>query len=66
MAAYEPYDAAIMTNVEVNAKISKYEKQFGMSSKEFWEAWHKDTFPDSLEGMDWSILLTYRRKEIGK
>ncbi len=62
---YEPYDAAIMTNAELNAKIAKYEEQFGMTSKEFWEAWHNDAFPDSFEGMDWSILLRYRRKKIG-
>ena len=60
-----PYDAAIITNPELNAKIAEYEKQFGMTSKEFWDAWHIDGFPDTWEGMNWNILLTYRRKEIG-
>jgi len=65
VATYEPYDKGIMTNTEINAKIAKYEKHFGMTSKEFWEAWHSGAFPDSFEGMAWSMLLRYRRKEIG-
>ncbi len=50
---------ALMSKADTETRIARYEKQFGMSSEEFLEAWRDGTAPDTMETMDWSILLEY-------
>lgn len=50
---------AIMTDEEVEAKISCYEKRFGMSSEEFLAQVAAGTAPDEDGIISWKLLLKY-------
>lgn len=53
-----------MSQGEIEEKIARYEKLFGMSSAAFLQRWREGTAPDTFETMDWAILLRHRRNQL--
>jgi TPR repeat protein len=51
------YAQALVLREDVEAEISSYEKQFGMSSATFLEMMKRRDAPDSFETMHWWSLL---------
>ena len=50
----------IMTKEEIEEMITRFEKQYGMTSEEFLKRREEGTAPDSWEAMTWVTLLKYR------
>lgn len=50
-------DEGILTREEILEKIRRYEKQFGMTSKEFLTQWRAGIAPDTYETNAWAMLL---------
>jgi hypothetical protein len=49
----------LIDEAELEAKIKRYEEQFGMSSEEFLQRWNAGDMPDTFETNAWSIILDF-------
>jgi hypothetical protein len=57
---YADIASHLISDEEIETRIARYEKAFGMSSEEFADKWQRGEMPDTSETNAWSILLDFR------
>ncbi len=46
----------------VNQELANYERQFGMSSDEFWHQYQSGATGDSADFMEWNVFVKMRQR----